>query len=107
MLTGGRLKEKVKPFAKNLRAIAHPYRLAILYLLSHEPMWVRDLVLYLNLPENLIAHHLKIMHLAGWVLKTREGKNVSYRLNEKAFFELNRLLDGTPFSRQTLSKYFR
>ncbi len=107
MLTGGRLKEKVKPFAKHLRGAAHPHRLAIIYLLAHDPMEVRDIVDNLGLAENLIAHHLKQMHLSGWVVKTRQGRSVTYRLSEKAFFELYRLLDNTPFARQVLSKYFR
>lgn len=105
MLTGGRLKEKAKLFAKRMRALAHPYRLAIIYLLANDPMWVRDLVDHLNIPENLISHHLKQMYLSGWVLKTKEGRNVTYRLNEKAFFELNRFLADTPFERDVLSKY--
>lgn len=105
MLTGGRLKEKSKLFAKRMAAIAHPHRLAILYLLANDPLWVRDMVNYLNVPENLIAHHLRLMHEAGWVLKTREGRHVTYRLNEKAFFELNRFLADTPFERDVLSKY--
>ena len=105
MMTGGRLKEKAKLFAKKYRGIAHPHRLAIVYLLANDPMWVRDIVDHLNLPENLIAHHLKQMYLSGWVLKTREGRNVTYRLNDKAFFEFNRFLADTPFDRQVLSKY--
>lgn len=105
MLSSGRLKEKSKLFAKKLRVLAHPHRLAILYLLAHDPQWVRDLVNYLNIPENLIAHHLKQMHIGGWVEKSREGRHVAYRLNEKAFFELNRFLEGTPFDRDVLAKY--
>ncbi len=107
MLTGGRLKEKSKLFAKRMKALAHPHRLAIIYLLANDPMWVRDLVDHLNIPQNLIAHHLKQMYLAGWVLKTKEGRHVTYRLNDKAFFELNRFLADTPFERDVLSKYSR
>lgn len=105
MLTGGRLKEKAKLFAKKYKGIAHPHRLAIIYLLAHDSMWVRDLVDHLNIPQNLIAHHLKQMHLSGWVLKMREGRHMEYRLNEKAFFEFKKFLEDTPFDRQVLSKY--
>ena len=107
MLSGTRLKEKVKPFTKRMKGIAHTHRLAILYLLAHEPMEVRDITDNVGVAENLVAHHLKQMYLAGWVLKTKQGRNVTYRLNEKAFFELNRMIADTPFDRQVLSKYSR
>ena len=85
MTIGKKLHEKVKPHAKRIAGIAHPHRLAILYLLAHDPMWVRDLVNYLGLPENLISHHLKQMYEAGWVSKEKQGRTVTYRLNEKTF----------------------
>ena len=104
MTIGKKLHYKVAPYAKKIRGIAHPHRLAILYLLAHDPLWVRDLVNYLNLPENLIAHHLKQMALAGWVTKEKQGRNVTYTLNTKAFFELKKLLIDTPFWRDTFEK---
>jgi|SRR3989344_2736164 len=103
MVTGKRLHEKVKPFAGRVRGIAHPHRLAIMYLLAHEPLWVRDIVDYLGLAENLVSHHLKQMHATGWVFKEKVGRTVTYRLNEKAFFEIKKLLADTPFERQYLS----
>ncbi len=107
MLTGGRLKEKSKIFAKKYLGIAHPHRMAIVYLLAHDPLWVRDIVMHLNVPENLIAFHLRQMHRTGWVTKIKEGRHTEYRLNEKAFFELARFLSDTPFERNVLSKYSR
>lgn len=104
MTIGKKLHEKVKPYAKRIRGIAHPHRLAILYLLAHDPLWVKDFVNYLGLPENLIAHHLKQMTLAGWVTKEKQGRNVTYRLNEKAFKEAVKLLADTPFWRDTFAK---
>ncbi|MEK7587536.1 MAG: metalloregulator ArsR/SmtB family transcription factor [Patescibacteria group bacterium] len=104
MTIGKKLHEKVKPHAKRIAGIAHPHRLAILYLLAHDPMWVRDLVNYLGLPENLISHHLKQMYEAGWVSKEKQGRTVTYRLNEKTFFDLPKLLLDTPFWRDTFLK---
>lgn len=105
MLTRARLKERVKPVTRRLRGVAHVYRLAILYLLAHESMEVHDITENLGLAENLVSHHLKQLYLAGWVLRTRTGRVVTYRLNEKAFFEFNRLFEDTPFERDVLSKY--
>mgnify|MGYP001581411531 FL=1 len=107
MLTGARLKDKIKPFAKRLRGIAHENRLAILYLLAYYPLQMHEIAENLNLPENLAAHHLKQMHVSGWLLKTKLGRTVTYRLNDKAFFEFNRLFADTPFERQVLSKYYK
>ena len=104
MVTGKRLHEKVKPFANRVRGVAHPHRLAIMYLLAHDPLEVRDIVDYLGLAENLVSHHLKQMHNSGWLSKEKIGRSVTYRLNEKAFFEVKKLLADTPFDRQFLSK---
>ncbi|OGG11799.1 hypothetical protein A2Z00_01895 [Candidatus Gottesmanbacteria bacterium RBG_13_45_10] len=106
MLIGARLKEKVKPFAKKVHGIAQGYRLSILYLLAHEPMEVRDITDHLGIAENLVSHHLKQLYLSGWVVKTRTGRLVTYRLNEKAFLEFNRLFEDTPFAK-TLTRYYR
>ncbi len=105
MLTRARLKERVKPVSRRIRGIAQLYRIGILYLLAHEAMEVHDITDNLGLAENLVSHHLKQLYLSGWVLKTRKGRVVTYRLNEKAFFEFNRLFEDTPFDRDVLSKY--
>ncbi len=107
MTTGKRLLDKVTPFAAKMDGIGHPFRLAIIYLLCDDPKEVRDLVIALNIKENLLAHHLKYLHLTGWVMRTKQGRTVTYRLNEKAFFELNKLLGDTPFWRQNLAKYYK
>lgn len=82
------------------------HRLSILYLLAHEPMQVRDITDHLGVAENLISHHLRQMYLTGWVVRTRQGRTVTYRLNEKAFFEFNKMFDDTPFEK-ILAKYYR
>jgi DNA-binding transcriptional ArsR family regulator len=105
MLTRARLKEKVKPVARRIRGISQVYRIGILYILAHEPMEVHTICDNLGIAENLVSHHLKQLYLTGWVVKTRTGRVVTYRLNEKAFFEFNRLFEDTPFHRDVLSKY--
>lgn len=107
MLTRARLREKVKPFVRRFRGISQTYRLSIVYLLAHEPMQVRTIVDGLGIPENLVSHHLRQLNLSGWVLKTRVGREVTYRLNEKAFIEFDRLFEDTPFEKNILHKYQR
>jgi len=107
MLTRARLKEKVKPFARRIRGVAQLYRLGILYLLAHDPMEVHDITDCLGIAENLVSHHLTQLYKTGWVVKTKRGRAVVYRLNEKAFFEFNRMFEDTPFHKDVLSKYFK
>ncbi len=97
MATGVRLKAKIAPFAAILRGIAHPHRLAIVYLLAHHPLRVRDLMQKVGIAQSLMAHHLKFMEKTGWVRKTRDGRHMLYELNKKAFKEMRRLLIDTPF----------
>ena len=97
MTSGKRLLAKVAPYAKIVRGVAHPHRLAILYLLAHDPTWPEDLGRHLPLPQNLIAHHLKEMVSSGWLKKRRTGKHVTYMINKKIVKQLPFLLADTPF----------
>ncbi len=104
MVTKNRLQNKVRPVARQLEGIAHVSRLAIVYLLAGNDLDPRELVDYLGLPQTLVAHHLRRLLVTGWVTKTRVGRRVTYRLNEKAFSELSHLLADTPFGKNVLSK---
>lgn len=96
-MTGIRLKEKVTPFGKKMRAIAHELRLAILYLLAHGELPLHEIVLDVDEPENLVAHHIKLLAETGWVGKRKEGRETYYFIKERGFFELFRMLVDTPF----------
>lgn len=100
MTSGKRLLAKVDPYARLLRGIAHPHRLAILYLLAHDAMWPEDITRHMTIPQNLVAHHLRAMTSSGWVKKHRVGKHMMYAVNKKAFRQLPVLLVGTPLWRQ-------
>ncbi len=97
----------MRPFVRRFHGIAQVHRMSILYLLSFGPLDVFEIVDYTGMPENLLSHHLKQLYLSGWVLRTKNGRRVTYRLNEKAFFELQRLFEDTPFDREVLSKYYK
>jgi DNA-binding transcriptional ArsR family regulator len=104
MLTGYRLKERVKPYSQRQNAVAHPIRLSILYLLAHGSMVMHDIVECLDYKENLVAHHLHILLKAGWVTKEKKGKNVVYSLKERQLFTFYRLFDDTPLYHSVISK---
>ena len=103
MTTGKRLLQRVAPFSILLKGLAHPYRISIVYLLAHDPMWGEDLARDLKIKENLLMHHLNAMAKAGWVTKKQDGRHKLYSLRAKTFRELPKLLADTPFWR-TLSE---
>ncbi len=100
MTSGKRLLARVAPFARIAKGIAHPQRLAILYLLAHDPMWPQDIARHLPIPQSLVAHHLKAMVTSGWLKKRREGKYTMYAVNKKVIRQLPLLLIGTPLWRE-------
>ena len=83
-----------------MRGISSPYRLAILYLLAHDPMWPHDIARHVPIPQSLVAHHLKEMYGAGWIKKQRVGNHVMYRINKKIFREIPKFLKDTPLWRK-------
>jgi DNA-binding transcriptional ArsR family regulator len=100
MLTRARLREKVKPVVRRFRGMAEMHRLAILYLLAHEPMEVREITDHLGIKENLVAHHLKQLVKTGWIVREKQGRRVTYRLVNKNFSEFFRLFEDTPFEKE-------
>lgn len=107
MLTGIRLKEKMRLFAPKMHALGHPHRLAILHILAHGELPLHEIVSNLDEKENLVSHHIKKLLNAGWVWKRIEGRQTYYVLKERGFFELFRMLVETPFYRTILSKQLK
>jgi len=104
MLTKGALREKLRATSEKVEGIAHVHRLSILYILSHEPMNAGAIAEALGEKENLVSHHLKGMSRAGWIQGTKKGREITYRLKEKAFLSLFRVYFDTPFGREFLTK---
>lgn len=92
MLTGSRLREKVKLSAGTLWAAGNITRFTILYMLAPGPLSFDALVKKLKVSPSLALHHLKILHAAGWVTKTKFGKLVTYYLLPHAGKEALKIL---------------
>jgi len=99
MATGIRLKEKTKPIGKKLEGIAHPHRVAILYLLSHQPFPMHEITENLDIAPNLVSHHLDILIKTGWIQKTKSRKTVTYQLKRRTCTEIKKFFEETPFGR--------
>ncbi len=69
--------------AEFLKIIAEPNRLKILCILRKQEMCVCDIWQYLDLPQNLVSHHLKVLKNFKLVESRKEGTKVIYQLNSK------------------------
>lgn len=90
--------DKQNEFAKLLKAIAHPARIAILQqIISSRACICGDLVDELGLAQATISQHLKELKNAGLIQGTIEGVSVCYCINPEVWKELESEL-GTFFS---------
>jgi ArsR family transcriptional regulator len=64
------------------KAISEPTRLRILNFLKAE-CCVGELWKKLDLPQNLVSHHLRVLKEAKLVLAEKRGLRIVYKLNEK------------------------
>jgi len=104
MVTGIRLKEKVKPFAKRIQGISHPIRLSILYILAFKDFPLHEIAENLDYPQNLISHHITQLVSSGWVEKKRWKQNMYYHLKQRVLFDWYRLFSETPLQKEVISK---
>lgn len=70
-----------------LQIISEENRLKIICFLQSGEQCVCKIWQFLELPQNLISHHLKVLKDFDLLISRKEGLNVYYSINEK---ELNR-----------------
>jgi DNA-binding transcriptional ArsR family regulator len=81
--------------AVQLKAIAHPARIAILQeLIKANACICGDLVTELGLAQATISQHLKELKNAGLIKGTIEGVSVCYCIEPKAWESLKKEFDG-------------
>ncbi len=79
--------------AETLRAIAHPYRLAIIDLLHHNgQMTVTDIYTKLQIEQAVASHHLRILKSRDVVTVQRDGKNSLYALAYPDYYDIVKML---------------
>jgi len=84
----------VESLAKMLKVMAEPKRLAIIDLLMQGVQCNCELGDALDMPTNLISHHLGVLRKAGLVVVERDAQDarwVYYSIDRDALVELNRL----------------
>jgi len=66
-----------------LKAMADENRLKIICFLKEGEKCVCEIVAFLELPQNLVSHHLKVLRERGILKSKKNGVQVLYSINEK------------------------
>ncbi len=74
-------------FAEALKALAHPRRLEIIYLLKDQELCVGDIYAMLDLPQANVSQHLMILREAKLVSSRKDGKTICYKLAHQNIFK--------------------
>ncbi|MDO9519162.1 MAG: metalloregulator ArsR/SmtB family transcription factor [Pseudohongiella sp.] len=94
--------DSINSIAQVSKALGDELRLEILHVLRTESFGVLELCRILDIKQNALSHHLKILATAGLVSSRREGNSIFYRrallLPEDRFFAIKQAafssLDG-------------
>jgi len=78
-----------------LKAINDENRLAILTVLKKGPLCVCEIFPLLNLSQNLVSHHLKVLRTIGLIKNKREGIKIIYSRDEDTIIKFQILLSNT------------
>lgn len=73
--------------------LADKKRLKILALLLCEQSCVTEVCKFLNIRQNLVSHHLRVMRKARLVKSKRNGREIYYSINPNKLFQLKQILD--------------
>lgn len=89
MIVSTRIKNqsKLKQAAESLKAVAHPARLAIIYLLKEGEKNVTEIHKALKLEQAVASQHLSILKNRGVCESRRKGKHAYYFLTDHALVE--------------------
>lgn len=79
--------------AEFMKIVAEENRLKILCILRTGEKCVCDIWQFLDLPQNLTSHHLKVLKDFGLVEDRKEGLKVYYSINKKEMSKFNSLLN--------------
>jgi len=75
-----------------LKALAEENRFSIVNLLSEGSLCVCEIEAKLEIPQNLVSHHLSVLKKAGLIENCRCGKNNYYSLDKKSINKLKNVI---------------
>ncbi len=76
-------RDELKQVVDFLKAISEENRLKILCVLQKRELCVCEIWQILDLPQNLVSHHLKVLRDFDLVECRKEGVKIIYSLNSK------------------------
>lgn len=85
-------KKELSEIVNFLKAISEENRLKILCILKKGELCVCEIWQHLDLPQNLVSHHLKVLKDFGLVESKKESTKVIYFFNSKIAKEYIKLL---------------
>ncbi len=83
----------MKDMVRTFKALSDPTRLRIILLLIKRELCVCELMFILNMEQSRISHQLRILRDSDLVEDIRDGKWITYRVNEKIRRSLKLLFD--------------
>ncbi|MBU4481633.1 metalloregulator ArsR/SmtB family transcription factor [Patescibacteria group bacterium] len=86
-------EKKIKQATEFLKIISEENRLKILCILRGDEKCVCEIWQFLNLPQNLVSHHLKVLKGFDLISSKKEGLKVFYKLNQKTLVKHTELLN--------------
>lgn len=78
---------------KYLKIIAEPNRLKILCFLNKGEKCVCEIWKFLDLPQNLTSHHLKVLKDAKLIKSKKQGLKIFYIINKKISVQYSKSLN--------------
>ncbi len=94
-------KEKL---IKILKVLSNKIRLDIILLLISGEKCVCEIYKKLNLPQNLISHHLSILRENKLIFNRRDSKWIYYSLNPLLFSDLKKFMKIIVSAKKTKNK---
>ena len=89
----GKSKKELMKITEFLRVVSDENRLKILCILQKGEKCVCEIWQYLEIPQNLTSHHLKILREFNLILSRKDGLKVFYSINKKVVKKYNGLLN--------------
>ena len=77
-----------------LKTIAHPDRLKMIQLLLKKEKTVGELAIACNIKPNMASEHLRIMKDRRFLESRKEGREVFYRVKEKALLNIMKCVEN-------------
>lgn len=92
------MADKFSQSTKFFKAISDESRIKILYFLRDGEKCVCEIWKKLELPQNLVSHHLKVLKDLGLLDSKKDGLKVYYKINknnlDKYFNNFNKLINS-------------